>query len=131
MLAISYVVVFASGVFVTKNWWPNIQTKTVEVAKEVVHNDVRTIIKTVKLPSGETQTTTETIDHTQRTDTSSKTAQQTSQPNWLAGVSIATDFQHLQPLYGITVDRRLLGPLFVGATLNTAHEVGINLKLEF
>ena len=47
-------------------------------------------------------------------------------PNWLVGVSYGN-----RQDYGITVDRRVLGPIFLGAYAKTDKDLGIAVKMEF
>src|SRR5690348_9465953 len=108
------------------------KTKTVEVQKDVIHNNVVTVTHTVKLPSGEIDSTTTTTDHTSRVETDNKSAPALS-PNWLVSGFVATDSISAlaNPAYGVQVNRRILGPIFIGASLSTKHDVGISLGMEF
>lgn len=116
---------------ITEQFFP--KTRTVEVQHDVIHNDIQTIVKTVKLPSGEIDSTTTIVDHTKRVDTDTRTAiSATIPPNWFVAVNanvIKTDF--VTPAYGVQVNRRILGPIFVGAQLNTRGEYGLSLGMEF
>ncbi len=125
------IITAAASVAVTRFYFPQIQTKTVETTKEVIHNDVKTIIKTVTEPNGTTTSTTTIEDHTQKIDTSKKLDITTTRKDWLVSGSYSTDLHKLEPIYGLQVNRRILGPAYVGALLNTKGEVGLSIGLEF
>jgi len=120
---------FASAA-ATRYYFPSIQTKTVVTEKEVIHNDIQTVTKVVKMPSGETDTITTVIDHTQKTETNTQLSIQLNPKNWIVSGTVQTDY-HFLPYYGAQVQRRILGPILVGALLNTRGEVGLSLGFEF
>jgi len=106
--------------------------KTVETTRDVVHNDVQTIVKTIKLPTGEVDTTTTTTDHSVKVDTDNKTAVQLQvAKNWLVSGVYSISIHTLEPSYGLQVNRRILGPIFIGANANTKGEIGLSLGMEF
>lgn len=115
----------------TQYYFPKIQTKTVETTKEVVRTDVQTVIKTVTHPGGDTESTTTIIDHTQRIETAKKTDVTITKKDWLVAASYSTSIHTLEPIYGVQVNRRILGPAYIGALLNNKGEVGLSIGLEF
>src|SRR5665213_3661966 len=104
------------GGVVTKMYSP---PKTVEVTRDVTHTEIQVVTHTVKLPSGEVDTTTTTNQDIKQVDTDNK---QTTLPptvkNWQVGISYGTDIHTLMPIYGGEVKYRLLGPAFVGIVGN-------------
>lgn len=66
-------------------------------------------------------------------DKSKETIKDSTKPNWLiagtAGVSFAN--KGLDSSYGIHVQRRILGPIFIGVYGNTTNQYGISAGLEF
>lgn len=116
---------------VTQFYFPKIQTKVVETTKEVIKNDVQTVTRTVTLPGGGTESTTTTVDHTQRINSENKTAITIAPKDWLVSGSYSTSIHTLEPIYGLQVNRRILGPTYIGALLNTKGEVGLSIGLEF
>lgn len=106
------------------------QIKTVEVTRDVVHTDIQTVTHTMTLPNGNIDTTTTTIDHTKRLEVDSKTTTQSIPKNWLVSGSYATD-RTLEPIYGLQVQRRVLGNLFIGASGNTKGVIGLSIGMEF
>lgn len=117
----------------TKYYFPTVQTKTVEVEKEVVHNDIQTVVHTVKLSSGEVDTTTTTTDHTQRIETDSKTAMIMKSSTINVSGLVANDFSKglLVPVYGISVSKEFLGPITVGAFGLTSGTIGLSVGINF
>lgn len=120
-----------ASIIITRYYFPQVQTKTVEVTKEVIHNDVQTVTHTVTSPNGTTDTTVTTVDHSTHVETNNKISIVSKQPNWLISGSAATDFTGLKPIYGLQASRRILGPVYLGALLNTNHEVGLSIGFEF
>lgn len=117
----------------THFYFPQVQIKTVEVERDVVHNDIQTVVVTKKLPTGEIDSTTTIVDHSNKVETDSKTTQVASiPPNWLVvGTASVTGINFANPAYGVQVNRRILGPIFVNATVNTKGELGLGLGMEF
>jgi hypothetical protein len=103
---------------------------------EVVKHDVRTVIKEVTRPDGtkEKETiiedrSTETRDKESRRDTSKIVSNE--KPQWKVSTQLTTTQGILGPVYGATVERRVLGPIFAGAFGNTDKTFGLSVGLEF
>lgn len=116
---------------VVNYYFPKITTKTVETTKEVVRTDIQTVVHTVTLPNGAVDSTTTIVDHTQKVDTSKNIAVVNATKDWLVSGSYSTSIHTLEPIYGLQVNRRILGPAYVGALLNNKGEVGLSIGLEF
>lgn len=113
------------------------RVETKEVIKteqvEVVHHDVQTIVKEVVRPDGTKETETVITDHTQdvtQSETEHTTQKTTDnfKPDWVVS---ATSTISVQPTYGAMVQRRILGSVFLGTSVNTARELTVNLGVEF
>ena len=141
-IQIKYVVIVclvtaAVSASITRYYFPQVtvQTKTVEADHSVTHNDVKTVTHEVKKPDGEVDTDITTIDSTVHTDTDTKTAQVVQlapEKNWYVGATASiTGVNFANPAYGVQVNRRILGPIFLGGTVNTKGEFGISLGMEF
>ena len=103
-----------------------IEEKTVEVVKERVRVDTRIIER----PDG----TTETIISERRdTDTRSETEKLTTGlPVWSVSLSAsAYSASRDEPIYGVGVQKRLLGSLSGGIYARTDKEVGVMLSYSF
>ena len=116
---------------VTRFYWPVVQTKTVEKTNDVYHNDIQTVLRIVKEPSGAVESTTTTIDNSVRVDTTDKSLETLKRPDWLVGATIGTDFVSSLPIYGVHVQRRVLGPFWLGIGVNTTHQATLSLEMEF
>lgn len=117
----------------TRFYFPQVQVKTVKVEKDVIHNNIQTVVVTKKLPSGEVDSTTTIVDHTNKIETDNKTSEIAKiPPNWLiVGTASVTGINFVNPAYGVQVNRRILGPIFINASANTKGEVGLGLGMEF
>jgi len=117
--------------------------KVVEVEKKQQNEkkDVVTVI--TKKPDGTSVTTVtdktvvDTKTDTDTVATSEKTREVTyRRPQWkltgMAGFDTDTsDFTSVKPIYGAAVERRLLGPIFVGAWGLSNRTFGVSVALEF
>lgn len=124
-------VVAALSVAVTKYYWPRVETKTVEVTKEVLKTDVRTVVKIVEKPDGSKETTTEIVDHSSKESSKSKESVKYTQKDWMVSASASTKFTNIEPIYGAQVQRRILGPIYMGVVASTDKMVGVSVGLEF
>lgn len=115
----------------TRYYFPQVQVKTVETTKEVVRTDIKTVVHTVTASDGTTDTTTVTEDHSIKRDSNNKTAVANKQPQWHISGTVQSNYKLVPPIYGIAVNRRILGPIYLGALLNTNSEVGLSIGLEF
>lgn len=107
----------------------NVVVKTQEVVKEVevVKHDTVTVTKEIKRPDGtdEIDTTVTDKDVSQKNLSESLQTSETisnQKPQWNLGILGGYNFQDLKPDYGITVDRRILGPIFLGVVGHTDVE---------
>lgn len=106
-------------------YWPRIETKT-EI-HTVVQN--HTITRTIERPDGSKETT---INSTTSMAQDRQKKATIYKPNWHLSVATLSPIGlRLEPKYQIEVQRRILGPAYVGALLSTKHEVGLSIGLEF
>ena len=114
-------------------------TKIVTQTKEVVVTkyDVQTVTQEVDNPNGTITKTTTVTDKTveSNTDTTTiaasevKTAQK---PQWMIGGSfIPNPAGTVGPAYGVDAEHRFIGPIFLGAGVNTNKEIAIKASIEF
>lgn len=105
-----------------------IDTKTVTV----VQHDIQTV--EVDKPDG-TKTITvvdKSVDTTkQQIDESQIKVVENSKPQWKVSAQLAPKAVAYEYFYGAQVERRVLGPVFVGAFGNIDHTLGVSLGLEF
>lgn len=108
---------------------PEIKQVTKEV--EVIKKDVHTVIKEIERPDGTKERVT--IIEDKSSESSKKTSQteiSNVKPQWkaqgLVGISARDPM-----FYGADVERRILGPVFVGLWANTNKEIGASFSIEF
>ncbi len=92
---------------------------------EVTRDKVVTVIKETVRPDGSKET-----DTTITQDTKKVAPILVQKPNWLISGSIGTSLQ-LVPIYGVLVQYRLIGPVYIGAQGTTAGYAGLTLGMEF
>lgn len=124
-IAIIIVISAVAGGAITRYYMP----KTVTVEHETTKTVTVTHTEEKTLPDG-----TKVVDST-TTENQSKQDSKTTQSSpdnkkWLVMLGAGTGV-NLQPFYQIQVNRRLLGPLFVGVNASTDSRIGISLGVEF
>jgi len=111
-----------------------------EVVKEVevVKKDVVYVEKKITRPDGTVEEERRVEDRTEtekRRDQESRESKivQNAKPQWkVSGLVGTKDWTNISsPVYGISVERRIAGPIFVGAWGTTGSNVGISVGLEF
>lgn len=120
------VVSMAVGAAVTRTYLPRevVKTETVEVTKE----KIITVTHTEKKPDG-TEVTDSTKTETRNT-TESSNSTVTKAPE-LAQWMVSGGYGVVEQTYSAGVQRRIAGPIWVGAEANTNKEVYIKLAVEF
>jgi len=122
-----------------------VQPASIKIVKEEVikivdriNKDVVTIIEKITRPDGTVEEKTTIIDktqyeHYQQQQTNESTTIVSQKAQWkvqgLAGIRI-DDFRGPQ-IYGVGIERRIIGPVFVGVWGNTDKQVGLSVGLEF
>lgn len=110
--------------------FPTVNTKEVEVEKQVTVKDVVTVTKFITRPDGTTESTTTTTDKSKENKQATNT-KVTLAPDWHVSVAANTNNIALDDLrYTLQVERRIIGSLFVGANLSTDNTVGLSLGWE-
>lgn len=127
--------ILATGV---RYYFPKVETKTVTNTRTIVQTDIKTVTRTITKKDGTTVTVTETTDHSTKDATKFKVAVVHKEPQWRVGLVAMQDFAGGRgtlparnlPSYGMEVQKRLGGPLYVG--LQYVHpQVGLQIGLEF
>ncbi len=118
----------------TRYLFPRIETQTVDVVHEVIKKDIRTITKIVEKPDGTKETTIDETDKSTDKKTEKHTETTYQNKDWQVAGTAETDYTQLQEVkldYGVHIQRRILGPFYLGALINTNKQVGVSLGLEF
>lgn len=120
-------VAFILGFALSRQFTP---TKTVIQEKEVVKEKKVVDYVKVRVKSPDGTVRTETIYKDRSTTDSSKEvikSVETKKPEWAFGAY--TDLNREK--YALSVDRRIIGNIWVSATANTEKDVFIGVKMEF
>lgn len=135
ILVIAIVVSYAYGRYNTP---VKIVTKTVIETKtvEVVHHDIQTVIKEVTKPDGTKEVTTTITDKSVDNTDTNQTVDQTKvvsneKPQWKVNAGFTPHNPALGYFYSATIERRILGPIFLGVQGNTDRNVALTVGLEF
>lgn len=119
----------------TRYYFPSVQFKNTETIKEVVHNDIQTVVKTIERPDGTKETTETTVDHSTKQETSKSQTIIAAKPQWMFDVGARANLEHISDrdtiVYDLQVQRRVLGPFYVGGKISTDKSVGVSLGMEF
>jgi len=129
--AVISLVCAAAAAGLTRYYFPKIEFRTIEITKEVVRNDVRTVVKEVTRPDGAKEVVTEIVDRTIREEKRAVDMVSAYKPDWVIGVGARTRFQSSAPAYDLQVQRRILGPIFIGALGSSDGSIGISIGMEF
>ncbi len=107
----------------------NIQQETTK-EKEVAIEDT-IIVKEEKRPDGTVvkEVTTTKKKETTTKGTSIKIVE--NKPDWKASALVGYNLDKSAMVYGASVDRRILGNIFVGAWGTTDKQVGLSVGMEF
>lgn len=122
MSALIAVIAFIAGIAVSRFQFPS------EVKEETKQNDVVTIIKEVIRPDGTKEVDTRIVDRTKEVIKEV----QYKKPDWRiqggVGVHLASS---LVPVYSVGVERRILGPMWLGAGADTTGLIKLTVAVEF
>lgn len=119
---------------VTKFYFPKVEYKNTETVKEVIRNDIRTIVKEITRPDGSKEVVTETTDKTVKREESNKETIIAAKSQWLVGISAKTSLKDPQIGYELSVARRQIGPFYLLGQVGVRKSevsAGIGLGYEF
>lgn len=115
-----------------------IQIKTETVIKEVQVEKRNVVTETheIKHTDGTTETVIKVTDLTKvstKETSDSKTSETITfnKPQWKVQALLAPQTGPIGPLYGLDVERRILGPISAGAWGNTDKKYGASVSIEF
>lgn len=97
----------------------------------VVQHDVQTV--EVDKPDGTKTvvTTDKSVDTTKsKTDESQTKVTENYKPQWKAAVQFSSSSNLPDYLYGVTLEKRILGPIFIGGFGNANRQFGVSLGVE-
>lgn len=103
----------------TRYFFPKVEQK------EVIKYQTRTKTRTVIQKDGTT------IIEKDEAANYSKLKETTVKPQWNVSASIMAPNFGADQIYGLQVQRRILGPFYVGINANTEQQFGLSLGMEF
>jgi len=117
----------------TRFYFPAVKTETVNVDHDVVHNNIVTVTHTIKEASGVVDTTVTTTDNSTQVKTDTNTAIVTKSPTLNISGLVANDFSRgiLQPVYGASVSKQVMGPVTAGVFGLSNGIIGLSIGLNF
>jgi len=135
-LGIAGLVIFAVGygtALLTRPAKVITKTQTITQTHDIIHDHIHTVV--VTKPDGTKTTTTDdnsVINDNSSTKDSSSTITTYSKPQWKVGALAGLSVNSLsKPIYGAQVEKRLLGPISIGAFGLSNSTGGVSLSLEF
>lgn len=137
--AIALVVVAVASAGITRYCFPKLEYKNIEVVKEgtkaETQNNIKTVIKYIERPDGTKETVTESTDQsTKKESTKKESSKETtiaSKNQWMFDIGTRYKLSDKQQYYDLQVQRRIVGPFFVGAKASTDKTVGVSIGMEF
>lgn len=131
-LGIYTLVVAALAVTATKRFYPTIDTKVTVQEKEVIRKDVQTVIKEVVKPDGTKETVTTIVDKSKESSVKKSEEIVMKKNDWFVAAGAEARLNDLNnPVYKIEANRRILGDIYVGGTVNTQGAVGVQVGFSF
>ncbi len=106
------------------------EKQVIKTQTKIEYRDKETITVKVKHPNGTVETTKKTIDKSV-INSASKAVSNPIKKDWHISAGMMTDFKDVKPVYTLHVERRVLGDIFVGATLSSNAYVGLTVGLSF
>jgi len=121
----------AAGALCTYYLFPKIERKIETKIETVQQLQIRTVTRTVERPDGTKIIEQETLDTSKIKASEKKTDIKVQSSKYLLGVTAETSLKHLEPIYGLQAQLRVLGPVWAGLTANADGDVGVSLSFEF
>jgi Glu-tRNA(Gln) amidotransferase subunit E-like FAD-binding protein len=126
--AVALIIGFGLGSYLC----PRVETQTVEVEKEVIRRDVVTEIVEVIRPDGSKEVKTIVVDKSKEQKDSKSTVTVVAAKNYIGSVSAATrSIKFDEIVYTASIQKRIMGPFFLGGSASTDKQYGLIISMEF
>ena len=126
------ILVAVASAGITRYLFPQIEFKNTETTKEVVRNDIKTEVRLVERPDGTKETITFITDKSTKKETTKSETIIAAKPQWMFDIGARAKLDDLNGLvYDLQVQRRILGPFFLGGRVSTDKSVGVSIGMEF
>lgn len=130
-LVLGALVIFAVGVGVGKFSLPSSKTQTETSTKES-ETEREVTDRTITRPDGTKETERIVKDvKKDKKESSNTVAIVNKKPDWKVSGLIGYSFKEHVPVYGIDIQRRILGAVSIGAFATTERSVGLSVGYEF
>lgn len=127
------IVCLISGALIQRQWDGKQTEKIMTITRDIIHNQIVTVTKTITKPDGSTETDSTTTDTSIKKEIE-KQIVESSKPfynsQWLiaGGASLNSDREQF---YKLEVQRNILGPLWLGIYGTTHKELGLSAGILF
>lgn len=128
-IAILVVITAIVSAGITRYYFPQLEYKNVETIKEVIKNDIRVIERVIERPDGTKETIKETTDKSTKKETSTSETLIASKNQWMFDIGARANLDR-NIYYDLQVQRRILGPFFLGAKVSTDKTLGVSIGME-
>lgn len=126
------ILVAAASAGITRYYFPQVEFKNVEVTKEVVKNDIKIVERVIERPDGTKETIKETTDKSTKKETNTSETIVSKKNDWMFSIGANTNISSRDIIvYDLHVQRRILGPFFLGARATTDKSIGVSVGMEF
>lgn len=129
--AILVLIVAALSAGLTRYFFPQVEFKNVEITKEVIKNDIKTIIKEVTRPDGSKEIVTEIVDKSTKKETTKSETIIAAKPQWMFNVGARMNVSNRDLYYDLQAHRRIMGPFYLGASVSTDKTIGVSIGMEY
>lgn len=130
----NYIIMFVIGAVAgaaTYGYFKPGKNTTSQAAEAVTKYQIVTQERVVERPGGVREIIRTVTDSTVKAEKSTASSSTVVAKNWNLGLSAGTRPWDWQPQYAIQLQRRVLGPVFLGAYGRTDGEIGALLSVEF
>jgi hypothetical protein len=100
-----------------------------ETDTSTTNNDITTVIKEKQNKDGSVEKDTTIVDKSKKEEKLT-TEERVLPPNWFVSVGAGLD-SSVNTVYLASVNRRILGPIFLGAWGSTQKAAGVSIAIEF
>lgn len=130
-LIITAAVALLIGLGLGSQLLPKVKIETKEIEKEVIVKDVVTVTKIITKPDGTKEEVITVTDKTKE-NSSKVSTQKVMATQWHASVSAKTDNIKFEKItYGVSIERRIIGDIFLGVNADTSGKVGGSVGISF
>jgi hypothetical protein len=125
ILSIVAIVGLLIGGYAGRTLFPKVETKEIEK----IQKDIVTIVKEIVKADGTKEVVTTITDHSKENKVTTTVPQKVD--NWHLSVSDSKASLNSPDVYGIQIERKLMGPVSLGLRVQTDKVIGITMGVSF